>query len=94
MISVCGAVDLNDTIRPQGKHSLAPRRVHGRRAMQDSNVKVLTAGNKRAIRLQTPSGVTALIAEGIQPELLRALARKLERKLRRSGHLPKKGCGT
>ena len=40
-------------------------------------------GEKEAVRFTTPSGVTAVIAMGIDPALLRELRRKLERKLRR-----------
>ena len=52
-------------------------------------MKVIKAGNKEAVRFVTQSGVKAIIATSIPSELLRALARKLERKLRKSGHMPK-----
>ena len=56
-------------------------------------MKVLRARNKEAVQFVTPSGVEAVVATSIPPELLRALARKLKRKLRRTGHLPAKGGG-
>lgn len=50
-------------------------------------VSILQHGEKEAVRFVTPSGVKAIIATSIDPALLRALRRKLERKLRASGHL-------
>lgn len=53
-------------------------------------MRVLRSGEKEAVQFQTPSGVTAVIATSIDPGLIRALARKLRRKLHKSGHLPRK----
>jgi hypothetical protein len=48
---------------------------------------VIRQGVKEAVRFVTPSGVQAIVATSIDPYLLRALRKKLERKLRASGHL-------
>lgn len=52
-----------------------------------SEVSVIRHNEKEAVRFVTPSGVTAIVATSIDPELLRKLRKKLERKLRASGHL-------
>jgi hypothetical protein len=52
-----------------------------------SEVFILRHGEKEAVRFVTPSGVKAIIATSIDPDLLRSLRKKLERKLRASGHL-------
>lgn len=54
--------------------------------MQD-RPSVIRQGVKEAVRFVTPSGVQAIVATSIDPDLLRALRKKLERKLRASGHL-------
>jgi hypothetical protein len=48
---------------------------------------VIRHNEKEAVRFVTRSGVTAIVATSIDPELLRELRKKLERKLRASGHL-------
>ena len=62
----------------------------GKRLMIENCMKVIIANDKEAVQFVTPLGVNATIATSIPPELLTALARKLERKLRRSGHMPNK----
>ena len=62
----------------------------GKRPMREDSMKIIRANGKEAVQFVTPLGVNATIATSIPPELLTALARKLERKLRRSGHMPKK----
>jgi len=52
-----------------------------------AKVTLIHHGEKEAVRFVTPSGVTAVIATSVDPDLLRKLGRKLERKLRASGHL-------
>ncbi len=51
-------------------------------------MQIVRSGHKEAVKFVTPSGVSAIIATSVSPELLRALKRKLERKLRRQGLLP------
>mgnify|MGYP000870824011 FL=1 len=46
---------------------------------------------KTAIKFVTPSGVVAVVAKDASAELLAALRRRLERKLRKSGHLARRG---
>ena len=53
-------------------------------------METLRSGKKTAVKFVTPSGVTAVVATGVSSELMNAMKRKLERKLRRSGHLPTK----
>ena len=50
---------------------------------------IVRSGHKEAVKFVTPSGVAAIIATSVSPELLQALKRKLERKLRRRGLLPR-----
>lgn len=54
-------------------------------------MKPMHDDGKKAIKCVTPSGVVAVVAADACPELLAALKRKLERKLRRSGHLEQRG---
>jgi len=54
----------------------------------DVRMQIVRSGHKEAVKFVTPSGVSAIIATSVSPELLRALKRKLERKLRRQGLLP------
>lgn len=54
-------------------------------------MQTLRSKGKTAIKFVTPSGVVAVVAAQSSDELLAALRRKLERKLRRSGHLKQKG---
>lgn len=42
---------------------------------------VIRHGEKVAVRFVTPSGVTAIVATSVDPELMRLLRKKLERKL-------------
>jgi hypothetical protein len=49
------------------------------------NMQKVRHGNKEAIKFVTPSGVTAFVATPASAELMRDLARKLQRKLRRRG---------
>lgn len=53
-------------------------------------MQTLRSGKKTAVKFVTPSGVTAVVASGVPAELMTAMKAKLERKLRRSGHLPAK----
>lgn len=56
-------------------------------------MEILRKNGKTAIKLMTPSGVVAIIAADTSAELLAVMRRKLERKLRRSGHLlPQSGA--
>lgn len=56
-------------------------------------MEILRKNGKTAIKVMTPSGVVAIIAADTSAELLEAMRRKLERKLRRSGHLlPRSGA--
>lgn len=50
-------------------------------------MQILRKKGKAVIKFRTPSGVEAVIAADASAELLAALRRKLEHKLRRSGHL-------
>ncbi len=43
---------------------------------------VIRHGQKKAVRFVTPSGVTAIVATSVEPELMCLLHKKLERKLR------------
>lgn len=54
-------------------------------------MEILRKNGKTAIKLMTPSGVVAIIAADTSAELLVAMRRKLERKLRRSGQLLPRG---
>lgn len=47
-----------------------------------STPSVVRHGAKEAVRFITPSGVTAIVATSVDPELMRLLRKKLERKLR------------
>lgn len=51
-------------------------------------MKVVRYKEREALKVTTESGVTALIASSVSPVLMKALKQKLERKLRKSGHLP------
>lgn len=55
-------------------------------------MQTLTRNGKTVTKFVTPSGVVAVIASQVSDELLTALRRKLERKLRRSGHLKQRDC--
>jgi len=48
-----------------------------------SATQIIRVGDKEAVKFVTASGVTAIVATSISPELLRALKLKLQRKLRR-----------
>lgn len=48
-----------------------------------SEAQVIRVGDREAVKFVTASGVTAIVATSISPELLRALKLKLQRKLRR-----------
>ncbi|MBK6616317.1 hypothetical protein [Ottowia sp.] len=50
-------------------------------------MQVLRSGDKEAVKFVTPSGVTGIVATSLPSELVAKLAKKLEGKLRRSGHL-------
>ena len=52
----------------------------------------LRSRRKTAIKFVTPSGVVAVVAKEASTELLAALRRKLERKLRKSGHPSAQGA--
>ena len=41
----------------------------------------------KALKFTTSSGVTAIVASSVSPILMKALKQKLERKLRKTGHL-------
>lgn len=47
-----------------------------------STPTIIRHGEKEAVRFVTQSGVTAIVATSIDPELMRMLRKKLERKLR------------
>lgn len=47
-----------------------------------STPTVVRHGEKEAVRFVTPSGVTAIVATSVDPELMRLMRKKLERKLR------------
>lgn len=49
--------------------------------------EILVFDGKEAVRFVTPSGVTAVVATSISPDLMHALKKKLERKLRGPGLL-------
>lgn len=50
-------------------------------------MQTLRKRDRTAVKIVTPSGVVAVVAVNTPPDLLAALRRKRERKLRRSGHL-------
>lgn len=52
-----------------------------------ASTQALSCNGKTVIKFVTPSGVVGVIAAETSDALLAALRRKLERKLRRSGHL-------
>lgn len=52
-----------------------------------TKLTLIRCGDKEAVRFCTPSGVTAIVATSIDSTLVRKLRKKLERKLRSSGHL-------
>jgi len=56
-------------------------------------MQTLRKRDKTAVKIVTPSRVVAVVAANTPPDLLAALRRKLERKLRRSGHLEPKDGG-
>jgi hypothetical protein len=47
-----------------------------------STPTIVRHGTKEAVRFTTPAGVTAIVATSVDPELMRLLRKKLERKLR------------
>lgn len=51
-------------------------------------MQVLRHGKKSAVKFVTPSGVTGVVATDVTPAMMSAMKRKLERDLRRGGHLP------
>jgi hypothetical protein len=51
----------------------------------DYKVTLIRSGDKEAFRFVTPEGVTAVVATSVNPDLMRMLKAKLERKLRRRG---------
>lgn len=51
-------------------------------------MKVIRAGDKEVVKVVTPSGVTAVAATSIPDAVLLKFERMMERKLRKSGHLP------
>lgn len=53
-------------------------------------MQTLRRNGKTVTKFVTPSGVVAVVASQVSDELLIALRRKLERKLRLSGHLKRK----
>lgn len=53
-------------------------------------MQTLRHNGKTVTKFVTPSGVVAVVASQVSEELLTAMRRKLERKLRRSGHLKQK----
>ncbi|MFT3819829.1 MAG: hypothetical protein QM750_19825 [Rubrivivax sp.] len=73
--------------------ALAPRRrciALPRPWLYSSRMQTVRSGRKTAVKFVTPSGVTAVVATSVASELMSAMRRKLECKLRRSGHLPSK----
>ncbi len=52
-----------------------------------ASMQTLSRNGKTVVKFVAPSGVVAVIAAETSDALLTALRRKLERKLRRSGHL-------
>jgi len=53
-----------------------------------SIMQVVRFREKEAVKFVTPSGVTAVIATSLHPDLLKALKKKLRRKLKRQGLRP------
>ena len=53
--------------------------------------EIIRFEDKEAVKFVTRSGVTAIVATSISPELLHALKLKLMRKLKRRGQLPTTG---
>jgi len=51
-------------------------------------MQVVRFREKEAVKFVTPSGVTAVIATSLHPDLLKALKKKLRRKLKRQGLRP------
>lgn len=52
-----------------------------------SLLDIIVVGDKEVAKFVTPSGVTGIVATSVTAELLTRLGRRLEGKLRRSGHL-------
>lgn len=50
-------------------------------------MQIIRFRDKEVAKFVTPSGVTAVVATCLDPRLVRALKRKLQRKLRRRGFL-------
>lgn len=50
-------------------------------------MQIIRFREKEAAKFVTPSGVTAVVATDLDPRLIHALKRKLQRKLRRRGFL-------
>lgn len=50
-------------------------------------MEVVRYKDLKALKFTTSSGVTAIVASSVSPILMKALKQKLERKLRRTGHL-------
>lgn len=56
---------------------------------QRSNaLEIVRYKDRKALKFTTASGIAAIVASSVNPILMKALKRKLERKLRKSGHLP------
>ena len=53
-----------------------------------SVMQIVRFQEKEAVKFVTPSGVTAVIATSLHPDLLKALRKKLQHKLKRRGLLP------
>ena len=43
--------------------------------------------DRKALKFTTASGIVAIVASSVSPVLMKALKQKLERKLRKTGHL-------
>jgi hypothetical protein len=51
-------------------------------------LEIVRYKDQKALKFTTASGVTAIVASSVSPILMKALKQKLERKLRKTGHLP------
>lgn len=52
-----------------------------------SLLHIIVVGDKQVAKFVTPSGVTGIVATNVSNELMARLRKRLEGKLRRSGHL-------
>lgn len=51
-------------------------------------MQLLRHGTKTAVKFVTLGGVTGVVDTDVTPAMMSAMKRKLERDLRRTGHLP------